>query len=101
MDGRWQRKQLPINLLQAGQRQIVARGGRVRLGASTGALAHLLPRAMESLAEQHADIDVQVAVVTREEAFARLAAGRPDIGVVALPQTAVCDLRVRPWRYDR
>lgn len=87
-------------MLQAVQRQIVTRGGRVRLGASTGALAHLLPRALESLAAKHPQIDVQVAVVTSEEALARLSAGRLDIGVVALPQPAVRGLRVQAWRRD-
>ena len=87
-------------LLQAVQNQIAARGGRVRLGASTGALAHLLPRALESLAASHPEIDVQVAVVTSEESLARLAAGRLDIGVVALPQPAVRGLRVQAWRRD-
>jgi DNA-binding transcriptional LysR family regulator len=87
-------------LLQAVQQQIVARGGRVRLGASTGALAHLLPRALESLAAKHPEIDVQVAVVTSEEALARLAAGRLDIGIVALPQPALRGLRVSAWRRD-
>jgi DNA-binding transcriptional LysR family regulator len=88
------------DMLQAVQRQIVARGGRVRLGASTGALAHLLPRALESLAAQHPEIEVQVAVVTSEEALARLATGRLDIGVVALPQPSVRGLRVQAWRRD-
>lgn len=31
------------------QRQVQGLGGRVRLGASTGAIAHLLPRALETL----------------------------------------------------
>lgn len=87
-------------LLQAVQHQITARGGRVRLGASTGALAHLLPQALVSLAANHPEIDVQVAVVTSEEVMARLAAGRLDIGVVALPQPAVRGLRVHAWRRD-
>jgi len=88
------------DLLQTVQRQIAARGGRVRLGASTGALAHLLPRALEALAAQHPEIDVQVAVLTSEEALARLAAGSLDIGIVALPQPALRGLRVQPWRRD-
>ena len=62
------------DLLQTVQRQIATRGGRVRLGASTGALAHLLPQALETLAARHPEIDVQVAVMTSEEALARLAA---------------------------
>ncbi len=88
------------DLLQAAQSQIAARGGRVRLGASTGALAHLLPQALEALAAQHPEIDVQVAVMTSEEALARLAAGSLDIGIVALPQPARRGLRVQAWRQD-
>ncbi|WP_144631063.1 LysR family transcriptional regulator [Bordetella genomosp. 13] len=88
------------DLLESVQRQIAAKGGRVRLGASTGALAHLLPRALEALAAQHPDIDVQASVLTSEEALARLAAGSLDIGIVALPQPALRGLRVRPWRQD-
>jgi molybdate transport repressor ModE-like protein len=88
------------DLLQTVQRQIASRGGRVRLGASTGALAHLLPRALEALAARHPQIDVQVAVLTSEEALARLAAGSLDIGIVALPQPAQRGLRMQPWRRD-
>ncbi len=88
------------DLLQAVQRQVAARGGRVRLGASTGALAHLLPQALEALAAQHPEIDVQVAVMTSEEALARLAAGSLDVGIVALPQPRLRGLRVQPWRRD-
>jgi len=88
------------DLLQSMQRQVAARGGRVRLGASTGALAHLLPQALDALATRHPAIDVQVAVVTSEEALARLAAGSLDIGIVALPQAALRGLRVQAWRRD-
>ncbi len=88
------------DLLETVQRQVAARGGRVRLGASTGALAHLLPQALEALAARHPDIDVQVAVLTSEEALVRLAAGRLDIGIVALPQSAPRGLRVQAWRRD-
>ena len=87
-------------LLQAVQRQVAEGGGRVRLGASTGALAHLLPQALEALAAQHPEIDVQVAVMTSQEALARLAAGSLDIGIVALPQPALRGLRVQAWRKD-
>jgi DNA-binding transcriptional LysR family regulator len=88
------------DLLQAVQRQIAARGGRVRLGASTGALAHLLPQALAALTDRHPEIDVQVAVMTSEEALARLAAGNLDIGIVALPQPVLRGLRVQAWRQD-
>ncbi len=88
------------DLLESVQRQVAARGGRVRLGASTGALAHLLPRVLDALAKQHPEIDVQVAVVTSEEALARLATGILDIGIVALPQPALRGIRVQAWRRD-
>ncbi|WP_373849046.1 LysR family transcriptional regulator substrate-binding protein, partial [Delftia acidovorans] len=88
------------DLLQTVQRQIATRGGRVRLGASTGALAHLLPQALETLATRHPEIDVQVAVMTSEEALARLAAGSLDIGIVALPQPVLRGLQVQAWRQD-
>ena len=88
------------DLLEAVQRQVAARGGRVRLGASTGALAHLLPQALETLSARHPEIDVQVAVLTSEEALARLASGSLDIGIVALPQPALRGLRVQAWRRD-
>lgn len=86
------------DLLQSVQSQIAMRGGRVRLGASTGALAYLLPQALEALAVQHPHIDVQVAVMTSEEALARLVSGSLDIGIVALPQPARRGLRVQAWR---
>ncbi|MBL8363349.1 MAG: LysR family transcriptional regulator [Rubrivivax sp.] len=88
------------DLLQTVRRQVAGRGGRVRLGASTGALAHLLPQALQTLAAKHPQIDVQVAVVTSEEALARLAAGRLDIGIVALPQAVLRGIRVQAWRRD-
>ena len=62
------------DLLQAVIGQIASSGGRVRLGASASAQAHLLPRALDALAAQHPEIDVQVAVMPSEEALARLAA---------------------------
>jgi DNA-binding transcriptional LysR family regulator len=88
------------DMLEAMQRQIAARGGCVRLGASTGALAHLLPQALQALAAGHPEIDVQVAVMTSEEALARLVARSLDIGIVALPQPPLRGIRVQPWRRD-
>jgi len=75
-------------------------GGRVRLGASTGAIAHLLPQALEVLGQNHPGIDVQVAVLTSQETLTRLATGALDIGLVALPQSAVAGLVIEPWRRD-
>jgi len=82
------------------QRQVQGLQGRVRVGASTGALANLLPQALEVLARQHASIDVQVAVLTSQDTLARLADGALDIGVVALPQPAIAGIVIKPWRRD-
>ncbi|WP_459615449.1 LysR family transcriptional regulator [Bordetella sp. 2513F-2] len=87
-------------LLDDVRRQVQGLAGRVRLGASTGAIAHLLPRALQALAAEHPGIDVQVAVLTSQETLARLAAGTLDVGLVALPQAPVAGLAVRPWRRD-
>ena len=67
--------------------------GRVRLGASTGAIAHLLPQAVARLRDAHPDIDVQIAVLTSHDTLARIAQGTLDVGLVALPQTAVAGCR--------
>lgn len=82
------------------QRQVQGLAGRVRLGASTGAIAHLLPQALEVLGQQHPDIDVQVAVLTSHDTMARLACGTLDVGLVALPQPPVPGVQVEPWRRD-
>ncbi|OZI17280.1 LysR family transcriptional regulator [Bordetella genomosp. 7] len=81
-------------------RQVQGLAGRVRLGASTGAIAHLLPHALERLRAQHPDIDVQIAVLTSQETLTRLSQGKLDIGLVALPQAPVAGLAIRPWRRD-
>ncbi|AZD93817.1 MULTISPECIES: LysR family transcriptional regulator [Pseudomonas] len=82
------------------QRQVLGLAGRVRLGASTGAIAQLLPQALETLGQQHPGIDLQVAVLTSQESLKKLAEGSLDIGLVALPQTPVKGLRIEPWRKD-
>lgn len=86
--------------IDAVRRQVEGRAGRVRVGASTGALAHLLPQALEALRREQAQIDVQVAVLTSEETLARLSNGALDIGLVALTQPPVPGLRVLRWRRD-
>ncbi len=86
--------------LDAVRAQAQGRGGRVRLGASTGAIAHLLPQALQVLEARHAGIDVQVQVLTSAETLARLAAGTLDLGIVALPQPPLAGVRIRPWRRD-
>jgi DNA-binding transcriptional LysR family regulator len=82
------------------QRQVQGLAGRVRLGASTGAIAHLLPRALEVLARNHPAIDVQVAVLTSQETLTRLTEGTLDVGLVALPQSRAAGLVIKPWRRD-
>ncbi|HUG24798.1 LysR family transcriptional regulator [Piscinibacter sp.] len=81
-------------------RQVEGRAGRVRLGASTGALAWLLPQALETMGRDHHGVDVQVAVLTSQEALSRVQEGTLDIGLVALPQAAVKGLQIVPWRRD-
>ena len=86
--------------LDAVAREVEGRDGRVRLGASTGALAFLLPRALEALGRDHPGIDVQVVVLTSQDTLARLRAGTLDIGLVALPQPPARGLAVAAWRRD-
>jgi len=82
------------------QRQVLGLAGRVRLGASTGAIAQLMPQALETLGHVHPGIDVQVAVLTSRETLNKLAEGSLDIGLVALPQSPVKGLSIEPWRRD-
>ncbi|MBU9170604.1 LysR family transcriptional regulator [Burkholderia gladioli] len=82
------------------ERQVQGLAGRVRLGASTGAFAHLLPKVLARLRELHPDIDVQIAVLTSRDTLAQLSAGSLDVGLVALPQAAVAGLAIEPWRRD-
>lgn len=82
------------------QRQVQGLAGRVRLGASTGAIAHLLPQALEMLRQHHPAIDIQVAVLTSHETLTRLAEGTLEVGLVALPQSPVAGLVIKPWRRD-
>jgi len=72
----------------------------VRVGASTGAIAHLLPPALERLARDHPGVDVNVQVLTSDESMAGLAAGRLDLAVVALPQAPVRGVHVTPLRRE-
>lgn len=82
------------------QRQVQGLTGRVRLGASTGAIAHLLPQALDALRQQHPGIEVQIAILTSKETMAKLVDGALEVGLVALPQPAVRGVEVRPWRRD-
>lgn len=82
------------------QRQVQGFSGRVRLGASTGALAQLLPDALALLSKRQPDIDVQAAVLTSQETLKRLVEGQLEIGLVAMPQPPIRGLSIAPWRRD-
>jgi DNA-binding transcriptional LysR family regulator len=86
--------------LDAVRRQVAGREGRVRVGASTGAIAHLLPQALDVLRREQPGIDVQVAVLTSAETLQRIAAGTMDLGIIALPQAPVAGLKLLRWRRD-
>ncbi|MBB5501384.1 LysR family transcriptional regulator [Paraburkholderia sp. MM5384-R2] len=82
------------------RRQVEGLGGRVRLGASTAAIANLLPQALERLGAGHPGIDVQIAVLTSQETLTRLAQESLDVGIVALPQAPLRGLSIETWRRD-
>lgn len=82
------------------QRQVQGLEGRVRIGASTGVIAYLLPQALDTLRQDHPAIDIQLAVLTSQETLSRLADGTLDVGLVALPQPPVAGLVIKPWRRD-
>lgn len=86
--------------LEEVRRQVAGLAGRVRLGASTGAIAHLLPQALQALRVEHPGIDVQVQVLTSQASLEQLRQGSLDIALVALPQAAGKGLRVTEWRRD-
>lgn len=86
--------------LEEVERQVQGLAGRVRLGASTGVIAQLLPYALESLEQRHPGIDVQVAVLTSQQTLQKLADGSLEIGVIALPQAPVKGLAIQAWRRD-
>ena len=81
-------------------RQAQGLTGRVRLGASTGVIVNLLPRALEQLALSHPGIDVQIAVLTSRQTLEQLKTGSLDIGIVALPQSKIAGLAIDSWRRD-
>lgn len=81
-------------------RQAQGLTGRIRLGASTGAIAHLLPKAIKILSQSYPHIDVQISVLTSQQTLEQLKSGSLDIGIVALPQTRINGLRINPWSRD-
>jgi DNA-binding transcriptional LysR family regulator len=87
-------------LSDAVQRHVAGQGGRVRLGASTGVIVQWLPPVLQQLAAEAPGIDVQLSVLTSADTLAGLAAGRLDLGLVALPQQLRAGVLVQPWRRD-
>ncbi|AEG92920.1 LysR family transcriptional regulator [Ramlibacter tataouinensis] len=82
------------------RRQLAGLTGRVRIGASTGVIAHQLPPVLERLGREQPGLDVHVQVLTSGDSMARLAAGTLDLAVVALPQASVRGVVVTPLRRD-
>jgi DNA-binding transcriptional LysR family regulator len=115
--GRWSRPRRPAELLIDRARRLLAeadeawwtpcsarcrgQGGRVRLGASTGAIVHLLPQVLQVLAAAAPGIDVQVAGAdVGRHPVAAWPPARLDVGLVALPQPPRAGVQVQPWRRD-
>jgi DNA-binding transcriptional LysR family regulator len=82
------------------QRHVEGRVGRVRLGTSTGVVVYLLPHVLKAMELAHPGIDVEVSILGSAESMARLALGTLDIGLVATPQPAQRGLVMSPWRSD-
>lgn len=80
--------------------QVAGRSGRVRLGASTGVIAHWLPQALATLARDAPGIDIQLAVLTTDESMSALRQGRLDIGIVAQVRPPQAGLSITPWRRE-
>ena len=85
--------------VDAVQRHVQGRTGRVRLGTSTGVLVHLLPSVLEAMNQTHPDIDVEVTIIGTNDGLKRMAAGTLDVALVAPPETPG-DLVVTRWRRD-
>ena len=81
-------------------RQAKGLSGLVRIGASTGIIAVLLPAALQILSRTRPLLDVKISVLTSSQSVARVAAGALDIGIVALPQMNTGGLAVDAWRRD-
>lgn len=84
--------------VDAVRRQAEGRLGRVRLGTSTGVVIDLLPQVLEALEARHPGIDVEVSILSSNEAMSRLAGGTLDIGLVAVPQPPLRGIVLARWR---
>lgn len=72
--------------------------GKVRVGASTGILAHLLPQVLRTMELFYPGIDVQVKVLGSAEIIRDLDERKIDLGMVAIPQVHGRDIVLTPWR---
>lgn len=81
------------------RRHAEGRAGKVRIGTSTGVLAHLLPPVLEALRQRHPGVELEIEILGSSQAIERLTARSLDIGIVSLPQAAG-RLELRPWRSD-
>jgi DNA-binding transcriptional LysR family regulator len=84
--------------VDAVQRHVAGRVGRVRLGSSTGVLVYLLPQVLKAMEQAHPDIDVEVSILGSSEAMDRLGQGTLDVGLVASPQAPRPGIVLTHWR---
>lgn len=86
--------------VDAVQRHVEGRVGRVRLGSSTGVLVYLLPAVLKAMEAAYPDIDVEVSILGSSEAMERLSQGTLDVGLVASPQPPRPGIVMTHWRSD-
>lgn len=86
--------------VDAVQRHVAGRVGRVRLGSSTGVLVYLLPQVLKAMERAHPEIDVEVSILGSSEAMDRLGQGTLDVGLVASPQPPRPGVVLTHWRSD-
>ncbi len=73
--------------------------GRVRLGAATGMLVHVLPAYLARARQQLPDVAIETRIVGTYDGLEQLRSGTLDIGLIGRPQ-ADPDLVVTHWRRD-
>lgn len=81
------------------RRYAEGRAGKVRIGTSTGVLAHLLPPVLDEVRRRHPGVEVEIEITGSAQAMERVGARALDIGIVSLP-LAVGALVLTPWRID-
>ena len=86
--------------VDAVQRHVEGRTGRVRLGTSTGVLVYLLPQVLKAMEHAHPGIDVEVNILGSADTVERLGQGTLDVGLVATPRPPQRGLVMTHWRSD-